>query len=349
MIIEKYETCISLGWFCGVASSMARYGLRSHSGPFDWYFSDFESVLKVMETDFADFMAKENLFVDNTDRKIFHDKKYGFTCNHDVKVDFNREYDIIYQKYMKKVRQFRCDIEKPTCFIRAVRSEKELIFIEKKRDYIYEIIKRKHRDSEIIFLLLNNMKELPDSFLWFRLGREYYFGKNVTMRTMFDSSKEFLECAKRILPEEIIKHNKEFDKKHLSADMKIMTMMAKLNNYNIETILVEHYHDLEQGLLLWGAGNYGISILQYLIENGKVDVKGIIDNDQKKVGSVYEGIPVISFSDIIYDNQNIFIAVGERAYADEIEKQITENYSEMKTLKLIELVDLLEKKYNCVF
>ena len=52
-----YNSFISLGWFCGVASSMSKYGLRSFSSPFDWYFSDFKSVLHFIETDFIDFLA----------------------------------------------------------------------------------------------------------------------------------------------------------------------------------------------------------------------------------------------------------------------------------------------------
>lgn len=34
---------------------MAKLGLRSHSGPFDWYYSDYWAVLKQMENDFSDF------------------------------------------------------------------------------------------------------------------------------------------------------------------------------------------------------------------------------------------------------------------------------------------------------
>jgi len=71
---------------------MARYGLRNHSGPFDWYFSDFDSILNLIETDFSDFMVKENLIVNSSNHKIFRDKKYGFVCQHDIDSDFETEY-----------------------------------------------------------------------------------------------------------------------------------------------------------------------------------------------------------------------------------------------------------------
>lgn len=73
---RRFDCCVSLGWFCGTASSMGKCGLRSHAGPFDWYLSDFEPVLKMIETDFSDFMKKENLVVDNTDHTVFLDMKY---------------------------------------------------------------------------------------------------------------------------------------------------------------------------------------------------------------------------------------------------------------------------------
>ena len=52
-----YEHIVSLGWYCGVAASMSRYGFREMSGPFDWMFSDFEGVLHFLETSFEDFLG----------------------------------------------------------------------------------------------------------------------------------------------------------------------------------------------------------------------------------------------------------------------------------------------------
>ncbi len=43
-----FDNCISLGWFCGIASSMSQLGLRSVSGPFDWCYSDYWAVLTQM-------------------------------------------------------------------------------------------------------------------------------------------------------------------------------------------------------------------------------------------------------------------------------------------------------------
>ena len=51
---------VSLGWFCGTAASMSKYGLRSGAGPVDWCFTELEELIHLIDTDFEHFMEKEN-------------------------------------------------------------------------------------------------------------------------------------------------------------------------------------------------------------------------------------------------------------------------------------------------
>ncbi len=333
-----YANCISLGWFCGVATSMSRYGLRHRSGPFDWYYSDFESVLKLIETDFYEFMEKKNLFVDANEPWIFHDKKFGFLCNHDIQHDFETEYEEIHKKYMHRAECFMQDIKQPTCFIRAVRTEKEISFIEENSKYIYEIIKKYNADNEVVFLILNTMKELPEDFLWFRLDMKQYSAKVYEMRTMFDTSIKFSEyCKHNILPENLIKKNKEFDRSHLRERDKIALLMRRLDDYDLVPILKKIFFDIERGIYLFGAGTYGIQFSSYLVRRG-INVKGIIDNNGGG-GERCNEIPIFSFSQIC-DNQNILITVGDDKKVREIEEQILAQYPDSKILKLVELVEV---------
>lgn len=225
--MEYYDNCISLGWFCGTASSMEKHGLRSHSGPFDWYFSEFDSVLKVIETDFSDFMKKENLWFNDSNCKVFYDTKYGFHCSHDVVHSFDEEYPLIYQKYMRRVEQFKEDIKSPTCFIRTVKDESEISFIEKNRDYIYKVLRKENTNNNIIFLLKKNLRNMPDDFLWFRLNIEDYIGKTYEMRSMFSKSSDFEKYCQNILSPEDIKRNIKFDKKHLKMGARASILVGK--------------------------------------------------------------------------------------------------------------------------
>lgn len=328
-----YKHCISLGWFCGVAASMSRYGLRSHSGPFDWLFSDLDAVIELIQTDFYDFMARENLFLDANDPLIFHDRKYGFICNHDIQQNFYIEYENIFKKYMRRVERFRQDIKQPVCFIRAVRSEKEISYIAKNIRHIYDVIKAQNINNEIIFLITNTMKKLPNTCLNIRLGVKEYIGKPYEMRTLFDTSAKFSEyCRQNILPEKLVESNKMFDKEHLTFDTKVAMYIHQLDAYNFISVLRNFYPDLQKGVYLFGAGTYCKILLPYLIKN-KIYVDGIIDNDPEKYGGGYGNISVIPFSQIVYDYSNIFITVAAVKKADEIEKQILEQYPNTKTLK----------------
>lgn len=345
---SQYENCISLGWFCGVASSMSRYGLRNHSGPFDWYFSDLKSVLNLMETDFYDFMAKKNLYIDANNPKIFHDKKYGFLCNHDIQNDFEAEYEGIYQKYIRRAKKFMQDIKQPTLFIRAIRSEKEISYIEENREYIYKIIKGSNSGNEIIFLLLNTMRKLPDSFLQFRMSIEQYPGQVFEMRTMFDSSEEFSQyCKKNILPTDLIEQNKRFDREKLGIDAKVSLIMNHLDVFDIASELEGLFPDIKQGIYLFGAGSYGELASLYLIKKG-IAVKGIIDNNQEKYGSLCNGVPIISLSQIENGCQNVFVTVNVKKTA-EIEKQILERHPNLTILTLRNVVTYLEEEKNIIF
>lgn len=340
---KKYENCISLGWFCGTASSMEQYGLRSHSGPFDWYFSDFESVLKMIETDFSDFMKKENLVVDQDNSKVFHDIKYGFCCNHDISGDFETEYPQIYRKYMRRVERFLCDVHKPTCFIRAVRSEEEIQYIEENQNYIHRVIKNGNSGNEIVFLLLKDMRELSSNsnFLWFRLGVTEYIGKPYEMRTMFESSDSFSKfCRENILSDEVIKRNIEFDREHSYINYRYTILVNKLieESCDIIPVLKEYYLDLEEsGVYLWGMGTYGVPMVQYLLKN-RINVNGIIDNDTDKIGTFCYNIPVIAFSEVVQDSPNIFISVRSEQSVDEIMRQIATRYPNIKVYKIADLL-----------
>ena len=229
--LEFYDNCISLGCFCGTAAAMERHGLRNHSGPFDWYFSEFDSVLKVIETNFSDFMIKENLFVNGSNPKEFCDMKYGFRCGHDIRHNFEEEYPFIYEKYKRRAEQFMQDVKSPTCFIRAVKSNSEIKFIEENKYNMFDILREGNEKNDIVFLLHKNLNVMSDDFLWFRLNIDKYVGKTYEMRYMFDTSSKFSEYCQGILSPEAISRNIQFDKNHLGVGKRVSIFIGKGKEY----------------------------------------------------------------------------------------------------------------------
>jgi len=120
-----FQQFISLGFFCGIAASLSRYGLRSFSGPFDWCFSDFYGVIHFLETDFSDFLNMDNLEIVEEKPNEFKDIKYGLHYNHDVKNNFETEYEAIRQKYLHRIEVFLKASSEGVCFVRAVQDEEE--------------------------------------------------------------------------------------------------------------------------------------------------------------------------------------------------------------------------------
>ena len=211
MQVKKYENCFSLGCNCWAAASLAKLGLRSFSGPFDWYWSDFDSVISQIDNEFADFMKKENLEIDDSNPKVFWDKKYNFYCIHDIKEDFESEYTEIYDKYIRRAERFMESIKKPTCFFRAIRSEDEIEYIINNEKYIERVLKKYNSKNSIVYILLSNMKPLPDHFRWFRLSIDQYIGNAYEMRNMFCQSGELLRFCENLLSLEHMKLNKKYD------------------------------------------------------------------------------------------------------------------------------------------
>lgn len=339
---QIYDNCISLGWFCGTASSMSLHGLRSCSGPFDWYYSDLNAVLEVIENDFSDFLLRENLQVVDDKPKEFFDTKYGFYYNHDIKENFEQEYFIIFKKYHRRVKRFLKDTKKPTCFLRTVRSNQEILYIKENKEYIERVIKKNNCKNEIIFLVPRYMDDLPGDFFWFKLDINQYIGKGFEMRTLFNSSKDFLAyCKERILPEEKIRENISYDDTIRMQNILLNFYIENRNDF-IKQGLIDYFDSIDSGVYIWGAGNRGVTLLNYLLDKG-IRVNGIIDNDDEKIGNAVNGILVTKFSQLYQNNINIFIAIESEQAVLSILKQIDESGKNIKAISYCNIYGLFPK------
>lgn len=330
--IEQYDNCVSLGWFCGTAGSLSRLGLRNFSGPFDWYFSDFDSVINQIDNEFIDFMKKKNLEVVENKPTVFIDKKYNFYCNHDIKENFDIEYTDIYDKYMKRARRFIESIKNPTCFFRAVRSEKEIEYIVDNADYIESILKKYNSRNSIVYILLNGMNSLPNNFRWFRLALEQYGWNTYEIRNMFKQSEELLQFCETLLKPERIKLNKKFDNQKNGQ----RTSAAEVNYYvsndidGIDKKILDMFNlQNNESFYIWGGGRYGIPLYRYLFKRN-IKIKAIIDN---KPGNEFpRDICVISPNDIETDSK-IFIAVSNEISNSEIKEQVKNKKCQLLTYR----------------
>ena len=74
-------------------------------------------------------------------------------------------------------------------------------------------------------------------------------------------------------------------------------------------------------LYIWGAGNFGLKTVEYL-HNQNIIVENIIDNNEKKVGEIFQGVEVINFEKLLPLNNETSCIVICSSYFDEIQEQL---------------------------
>lgn len=148
------KNIISLGFFCSIAEELERMGFRSRSSPFDWLISDFEGVLKLLDNNFEYFLEYELLYQKVDQKAVYKNIKYDISFYH----DFNKfkplidQLAVVQEKYSRRIEQFYKDIKQPTIFLRYIKDQKELDYIEENYSYISKIITKYNESNEIFFI-----------------------------------------------------------------------------------------------------------------------------------------------------------------------------------------------------
>lgn len=328
-----FESFCSLGTACPVAASMAKYGLRSYSGVFDWLITaDFKYVLHYLENDFDDFMLQDNLVRYEGSSNMFRDLSSGFVFMHDKEFAFETEYDKLHRKYEKKIKRFIDNISHPTCFIRMVINEKEIEYIDNHINYINQVIKRHCDKNEIVFLI---KKELCIDVQWqsFILPSYPTGGKREVLRSYFDYADDFLDfCGAHYEARKIIQ-NVAFDSKQQERHYEIIK-----SRYQLINALCRYrggYNALqEQDVIIYGAGDVGLLLLEKIRSN--CNVVSIIDI--YKAGQIIDNIPIIKLQEAdLHDKKIIITAVHDMNKIADAIRKIEVNASVISLAELLEV------------
>lgn len=296
-----FDNFISLGWFCGMAASLAKSGFRNHSYPFDWCFSDFNSVLHFIDTDFSDFMVRENLKRNPSSMNVFEDIKYNLYFNHDVKSDFDVEYPDIYEKYLRRINRFIEAEQNPSCFLRAVKDENELQYIMDNQNYIRHTIQKRNSFNEIVFLIPQWMKNKSSekmAFPYFILNIEAYRGNSrENLRGMLGSNDDVIEFLQSNIAVSDLISNIIWDRES-ELKMETKNKMILNSRYNIAIRLLKNDLNpflIPQNIVIYGAGNIGKAFFDKC-EGVCSNIECFIDKNPKE--REYKGIPILSLDQI---------------------------------------------------
>ncbi|MCM1087826.1 MAG: papain-like cysteine peptidase [Muribaculaceae bacterium] len=301
--MEVFSNFISLGSACQTASSMAKYGLRGWSAPFDWLVTDsLQWVLHYMENDFEDSLERENLERDKNNPKTFMDRKSGFVFRHDQEYPFEEKYDELKRKYQKRINRFQCETIKKTCFLRTVIDSEEIKYISRNTEYINRVIKRKNSKNEIIFLIRKDVEvSEPILFRHYIMPGKWNGGPLAIIRNWFDQADEFLEYCVRHYDVMSLLKNIAFDRNQQEkiyniAQIRYRTLL-KLVDCDFNNVCVP------KKIIIYGAGNIGKKFYEKI--KGKCEVRCFVDKDL--AGGKIDEIPIKYLKTIDYDEDISFI------------------------------------------
>jgi len=133
--LKKPEIFISLGMNCACARNFEKRKLSEAFFPFDWNITQPDSIYRILENDFKDFLKRENLVIEPTEPGI--KTQYVFDTLYNIKLihDFTKkgpalhDYEHIKNKYYRRVARFykALSLNKPVYFFRAVITKEEAI------------------------------------------------------------------------------------------------------------------------------------------------------------------------------------------------------------------------------
>ena len=159
-VSRRYKHVISLGYFCGSALELQRYGLRDGSYPLDWFISPIESTLTMVESGFHGFLKLDCLSRDHEHPFIVRDTKYGFAEFHsfDPALSIAEQYEGIRNKYERRIRRFRRAVTQRTLFVRYIADFEEFSYLDGKMPAVLALLRQTHPQND---LLLVGNDDLP--------------------------------------------------------------------------------------------------------------------------------------------------------------------------------------------
>lgn len=280
------------------------------------------------------FLNRDNLEIIEDKPHVFKDNKLGFRYCHEIDNCFEEEYELIYNKYMHRIERFRKAIKQKTCFVRTVKNDEELAYIQTNIEYIASIIKKENSENEIIYIVSSQnicCKNLK--FPFFVVDFKYNFLTRKSLRSLFDSNTELQEFCIHNFDENRRMRNLVFDLQQENQTLELIEIRYNLIN-KIDKIDINKTVFPEK-VIIYGIGNLGKRFYQKI--KNKCNILYFVD--KAPMNNDYEGVPIISFSDFIkkqYENIPIIITV---TYLYEDIKSTLLSHGNYHTISMLEYLE----------
>jgi len=163
LVLKKHKIFISLGMNCGCARNFERRNLSEAFFPFDWNITEPDSIYRILENDFKDFLKQENLVIKPGNPRMYHviDTVYNIKIVHDFtkKGTALHDYEHVKDKYYRRIARFyhALTLKKPVYFFRAVITKQEALKLN-------QLIKKKFPELKYTLVVANNTEEFKKSW-----------------------------------------------------------------------------------------------------------------------------------------------------------------------------------------
>ncbi len=135
---KKYQSIMSFGCMCSTALFLRKNGFRSESTIFDWFSSNLESNLKLLDENFKDLLKREYLSQPYNDfPHIIDNEYYKISLNHlfNEYQTFDRQIKKVEKFCKKRIDRFVNNLKKgQSLLVYYSRDEKECDWISKNED-----------------------------------------------------------------------------------------------------------------------------------------------------------------------------------------------------------------------
>ena len=296
----------------------------------------------MMESDFADFLLKENLIWKQETPSTFWDTKYGFRFPHDIKMNLDCEYEEVLEKYRRRIDKFRDLTRKPTAFFRLIWNDDEARYIRENKDYIESVIKRGNPESRLVLCHLEGMvTDAPEgSFLIYQQGNTPGI---YTDMSFFDKTPKLTDYCKTLLDPAEQEANKRFFLNSILNPRGATSIALGLAQTN--ALVRSRIPDAFEGKswYIWGSGRVGNSA-KSLLDEGGIRILGFIDNDPGKAGQESGGIRIHGWDEVSDNARNIFIAVANNEARESIKEQIRLSSPQAQVMDCEDLLNLFPRE-----
>ena len=149
-----HGTIISLGFFCGVAKELKRFGLRKKSFPFDWLITDGETAIEFIANDFSGFLDEDSLVRDVERPDIIHNKNCKTMFLHDFPVGkpLTEHLPANRKKYQRRIKRFYKTLRQGALCVRYMADQKECDYWESTFTRLLSLLQQFNKNNEVLFI-----------------------------------------------------------------------------------------------------------------------------------------------------------------------------------------------------